>query len=102
MNGQNAQYMVCRCIKVAYGYMLNLDVQNPEEVTFHVPYMQEGVKAFTDLTDALAYRDEMNEELHHPKKNADGSISIDILSPPATDYVVIDLENRKTINDKEE
>lgn len=94
------QYLVCRLLNVTYGCMLNIEIKNPDKVCFYVPYMQAGIKAFDDRKDALAYRDRMNEELHNPKKNADGSFTID--TSGATDYVVIDLETRKTIDNEEE
>lgn len=92
-----ARYLVCRCTKVTYAFMLGTTA-DPDKICFYVPWMQEGIKAFVERADAFAYKDKMNNELHDTKPNADGSFTID--TSPATDYTVIDLETRKTIKEE--
>lgn len=91
MNGKTAQFMVCRLARVTFGFMVNVNVKNPDKVCFVAPYLKDPIKVFTDKADANAYRDERNEVLRHPTPNPDGSFSIDA-TPVETDWIVLDLE----------
>ena len=100
MTVETAQYMVCRLTKVAPKAMLNIPIKNPDEVCYHVPYLDGPVEVFKHLADAIAYRNEKNEELHNPKPNADGSISVNIFDMADTDYMVLDLQKAKVIKEE--
>ena len=91
MNGQNAQYMVCRLAKVTFGFMINMEVQNPDKVCFLAPWLGDPIKVFTDKEDAIAYRNERNVKLHDRTPDENGRITIDT-TPVETDWIVLDLE----------
>lgn len=96
-----AKYMVCRLSKATFGFMLNLNVENPDEVCFHVPYLNDPVKVFTTMDEAIAYRDELIETKKRKATvpDTDGKFYIDC-SPVVTGYGVMNLED-KTFADGE-
>lgn len=97
-----AKYMVCRLCEVTFGFMLNLNVSNPDRVCFHVPYLKDPVKGFTTLEEAIAYRDELIEEKKRKATpDANGRAVIDC-SPVVTGYGVMNLEDMTFADGEEE
>lgn len=91
-------YIVCKTCPACLPSMAGMGLPRKalEEASWNAPILEDThnchPRVFTNVAEARAYCDRMNEEKNKPIKEKDGSFTIDISPYAHTNYIIIPIQ----------